>query len=97
MTVDKYGPSATIITGEIGKLYGQSSIINSPYVTNRQGVGTHLGNPIIGHRRLIRMRTEDVIQNDQRRFVLSERLDFTVQYGDALVELYAMDAPGSGS
>jgi HK97 family phage major capsid protein len=97
VTLDKYGSQATIFTGEIGRLYGQARVLTSPYLADGKGVFFHRGNPLIGDRRLVRLRGEDVIEYDQRRLVISERLDFVVQYANAIGEMFNLDRPGSGS
>jgi len=83
-TLDKYGPGATIFTGEIGKLWGQITTISAPFLTEGNGIVTHKGNPIIGDRRLIKIKDEEVIASDAKRTVVSERFDFTVEYVDAI-------------
>lgn len=93
VTLDKYGPQATIFTGEIGRLYGQVRILASPYLANGKGVFFHKGNPLIGDRRMVRLRGEDVIEYDQRRLVISERIDFVIQYADAVGEMFNLDRP----
>jgi len=97
VTLEKYGPRATIFTGEIGKLYGQTTILTSPNLPDGSGVFFHRGNPLIGDRRLVRLRGEDVIEYDQRRIVLSSRLDFVVQYAAAVGKFFNADRPGAGS
>lgn len=97
VTLDKYGPQATIFTGEFGRLYGQVRVFSSPYVDDGRAVFFHRGNPLIGDRRMVRLRGEDVIEYDQRRLVLSERIDFVTQYADAIGLMFNADRPGSGS
>lgn len=97
VTVDKYGPRATIITGEIGRLYGKMRVINSAYCTDGYGVLTHVQNPLIGDRRYIKLKSEEIIQNDQRRYVISERVDFMVDHKPALCQIYDLDMPASTS
>jgi hypothetical protein len=97
VTLDKYGANATIFTGEFGKLYGKTAMINSAYATDGYGIITHMRNPLIGDRRLIRIRQEDIIANDQKRYVITSRLDFLPQYKDALVQIYNLDLPDETS
>ena len=97
VTLEKYGPQATIFTGEFGRLYGQARCLASPYVADGKGIAFHRGNPLIGDRRMVRLRGEDVIEYDQRRLVISERIDFVVQYADAVGEIFNWDRPGTGS
>lgn len=97
ITVDKYGANAIIITGEFGKLYGKTRVINSAYCTDGYGVLTHIQNPLIGDRRAIKIKSEDIIKSDQKRYVISERVDFTVQHKPALCQIYDLDMPASTS
>jgi hypothetical protein len=96
-TLEKYGPNATIFTGEVGKLWGKVTVINSPFVTDGYGVITHKSNPMIGDRRLIKVARDVMVSEDARKFVLSERMDFQVQYLDALCQIYNLDLPSSAS
>jgi hypothetical protein len=93
VTLDKYGPNATIFTGEIGKLWGKITVINSAFMTSGYGVITHMGNPIIGDRRRIKLVNRYIEENDAYMYVISERLDFTVQYEGALCALKNLDLP----
>lgn len=93
VTVDKYGPKATIITGEFGALYGQVKIINSSFMTSGYGVVTHTSNPIIGDRRLVKVKSEDLISTDQKKYVITSRADFAVNHQGALCQIYALDTP----
>lgn len=97
VTVDKYGANATIHTGEFGKLYGKTTAINSAYCTDGYGVITHVQNPIIGDRRAIKIKSEDIIKSDQKRYVISERIDFTIQHKPALCQIYDLDIPATTS
>ena len=97
VTLEKYGPKATIFTGEFGKLYGKVSVINSAYCTDGYGVMTHRGNPMIGDRRQVRIKQADWIQDDTKMYVITERMDFTVQYKSALCQIYSLDTPSTMS
>lgn len=97
VTIDKYGPNATIITGEIGKLYGKISVINSAYCTDGYGVMTHKQNPLIGDRRRIKLARDFEVKTDSRIYVITERADFQVQHQPALCQLYNLDTPSSAS
>lgn len=87
-TLEKYGPNATIFSGEVGSVWGQVKVINSSFLDEGTAVMTHAGNPVIGDRRRIKIKDEEVIADDAKRVVTSERLDFTVQYAAALVRIY---------
>jgi len=97
VTVEKYGPKATILTGEFGKLYGRISVVESAYMTNGHAVLTHRNNGYIGDRRKVRLRTDDEIQTDERLYVITERIDFQTQYQPALVNIYNLDEPATTS
>jgi len=97
VTVDKYGPKATIHTGEFGKLYGKMTVINSDKVTDQYAVATHVANVVIGDRRKIKLKKEEIIENDARRVVISQRADMKVEHQDALVQCYDLDAPSDES
>lgn len=97
VTLEKYGPNATIFTGEFGKLYGKVAVINSAYCTDGYGVITHKGNPVIGDRRRVRIKQTDYIQEDTKIYVITERMDFTVMYKGALCQIYNLDTPSTAS
>ena len=99
LTVDKYGPGATVLKGEVGKVMG-ITIVEAYYlpedVTNpasfyapavaSQGVAVMVNkqSPIIGDRRKIKFDQDKVIATDSIEIAISERIGFTVQYAEAL-------------
>ncbi|MBD3194354.1 MAG: phage major capsid protein [Candidatus Lokiarchaeota archaeon] len=91
VTLEKYGVNATIFTGEIGKLYGKITVINSAFMEDGYGVMTHIGNPVIGDRRQIKIEQEREAKKDATDYVFSERHDFTIEYGDAVCYLHTLD------
>lgn len=93
VTLEKYGPKATVFTGEIGALYGKIKCINSSFIPDGYAVMTHIDNPFIGDRRQIKLKEEEVIKNDTRRIVISERMDFKVSYQDAICQIKGLDSP----
>jgi len=97
MTVDKYGPNATILTGEFGKLYGQVSVINSGYMTDTYGIVLPKANVIIGERRKIKIVRDNLPRNDAIVIVITERIDMTIQYHEALCQIYGIEAASSAS
>jgi len=97
VTAEKYGPNATILTGEFGKLYGKISVINSAYCTDTYGVVTHRMNPLIGDRRLIKIKEQEWISDDVVYYVLTARLDFTVNYKGALCQIHTLDTASTES
>jgi HK97 family phage major capsid protein len=89
-TVDKYGPKATILTGELAK-FDNIPVIVSEFVRedlNESGVydGTTTTKTIIllvrrdtflyGDRRTIKVKTAEIIETDQSQIVTTQRLDF---------------------
>jgi HK97 family phage major capsid protein len=89
-TVDKYGPKATILTGELAK-FDNIPIIASEYIRedlNASGVydGTTTTKTIIllvrrdaflfGDRRVIKVKSAEIIETDQSQIVTTQRLDF---------------------
>lgn len=97
VTLEKYGPKATIFTGEFGKIYGKITVISSDFVTDQYAIGTHIGNVIIGDRRLVKIKSEELISFDSRRIVISQRADMQVEYQDALCQIFGLDAPSTWS
>ena len=93
-TVDKYGPKATILTGELGK-FDNIPIVISEYVRedlNASGVydGATTTKTILllvrrngflyGDRRQMKIKSAEIIETDQTQIVVTQRLDFEAQY-----------------
>jgi len=97
VTLDKYGPKATIISGEFGKLYNKVTVLASDFCTDGYGVATHKGNVVIGDRRLIKLKNEELISSDSKRYVISQRADMAVEYQDAICQIYSLDQPSTWS
>lgn len=97
VTLEKYGPNATIFTGEFGKLYGKMTVIESAAMTDGYGVITHRRNPVIGDRRMVTIERDKNISEDTVLFVVTSRLDFTVKYKQALCQIYDLDMPDTTS
>lgn len=97
VTLEKYGPNATIFTGEFGKLYGKMRVIESSYMPDTYGLITHVGNPIIGDRRLYKLKTMPDITVDGMQYVITSRIDFTIMHKAALCQIHNLDAPTSVS
>jgi len=99
LTVDKYGPNATILKGEVGKVMG-ITIVEDFYLpdddtsaaTFKAPATLETGNailvnktsPIIGDRRKVKFDQDKVISTDSIEIAISERIGFTVQYVEAL-------------
>lgn len=95
LTVDKYGAKATILTGEIGKIYGKWVIINSDYIPSGQAVTTVRDNVIIGDRRRIKFQEDLAIKNDSQIWAISERVAMEVEYDDAVLFMQGFQKPSA--
>jgi HK97 family phage major capsid protein len=99
LTVDKYGPNATILRGEVGKVMGMTVVenfyipeddtdgttLNAPAnATKGNALMVNLKSPIIGDRRKIKFDQDKVVSTDSIEIAISERIAFTVQYEEAL-------------
>lgn len=92
LTIDKYGPNATIITGEIGKVMNISTVDTS-WMPYGEAVLTLKGNGIIGDRRKIKFASEFIPSSDTMAVYPSERVDFKVPRVDALCNIYGLPKP----
>ena len=104
MTLEKYGRDATIITGEVGQLFGvkvlestflptgvgdvaaQASEVGGSYAAaaNLYGLGgvavlVHVPSVMVGDRRKVSINTEEVLEYDAFRTVLTSRVAFGVE------------------
>lgn len=94
LTVDKYGPQATILSGELGK-FDNVPIVVSEYVRadlDANGVYSGPGNTrtvlilvyrdafMFGDRRKVTLKTKEEIETDQAIGVVTQRLDFQGLY-----------------
>ena len=102
MTLDKYGSNATILTGEVGSLFGvkivESSFMPSDGITGVGGVvgswgkggyGVLIHKPslMLGDLRKVQVENERIIQNDAYRTVISERLAFGMERRNGAVAI----------
>jgi hypothetical protein len=92
-TVDKYGPAATVLTGEIGKIYGvrvfgtgalptnlnYSGVFDGTTTTQTLAVLTHIRSPIIGNPTVAERRFSVGFEDEPQRdrFVLIPRQDIS--------------------
>ena len=87
ITIDKYGPNATILSGELGRLDGMPIIVSEfiPENTGASGRGTGAYTTLLlvrrdlywfGDRRDITLKGREVIETDQQVLVALQRLDF---------------------
>jgi HK97 family phage major capsid protein len=99
LTVDKYGPNATILRGEVGKVMGMTIVenfyipeddtdattLNAPAnATKGNALMVNVKSPLIGDRRKIKFDQDKVVSTDSIEIAISERIGFTVQYVEAL-------------
>ena len=102
MTLDKYGSNATILTGEVGSLFGvkivESSFMPSNGITGTDsvlgtwgkggyGVLVHKPSLMLGDLRRVQVENERIIQNDAYRTVISERLAFGMERRNGAVAI----------
>lgn len=90
VTVDKYGPGATVLTGEVGRIGGHPVIVSQTMKltaadgkvdtaddgTKGQVVTCNRNGSVVGWRRRIMVETERLPARDQTRIVYSMRLGF---------------------
>lgn len=91
LTVDKYGPQATVLTGEQGRVLGNPLIasiaaskteadgkVSTTAANNTKGQVTTFNRRgyVVGVRRRLKVETERIPATDQTRIVLSTRLGF---------------------
>lgn len=92
LTVDKYGPQATVLNGELARIAGRHPLISSIAVskteadgkvsttggnnTKGQTVVFNKGGFVAGWRRRVKLETERIPATDQTRLVYSMRLGF---------------------
>lgn len=99
LTVDKYGPNATILKGEVGKVMGitivedfylpdedtSAATFKAPILAAKgNALLVNKGSPIIGDRRKVKFDQDKVVSTDSIEIAISERIGFTVQYVEAL-------------
>tara|TARA_Y100000817_G_C16828132_1_gene532202 strand:+ start:27 stop:1175 length:1149 start_codon:yes stop_codon:yes gene_type:complete len=119
MTLEKYGRDATIVTGEVGQLFGVK-VVESSFLPSGQGdvasggtevggsysvggtpdvyglggvaVLVHVPSVMVGDRRRVSINTEDVIEKDAMRTVLTSRVAFGVERTGAVSLIGNLDA-----
>lgn len=95
MTVDKYGQKATLLTGEIGRIYGKWVIINSDYIPAGQAVSTVRNNVILGDRRRVKFAEDTSIKTDSVIWAISERVAMEVEYDEAILFMQGLQKPSA--
>ncbi|MHA1746586.1 MAG: phage major capsid protein [Promethearchaeota archaeon] len=104
LTLDKYGPKATILTGELAK-FDNIPVIVSEYIRedlNASGVydGTTTNKTIVllvrrdaflyGDRRKVKVKTGEIIETDQTQIVCTQRVDFEAQFDTTTEPIVAL-------
>jgi HK97 family phage major capsid protein len=92
-TVDKYGANATLLTGEVGRIWNKWVLINSDYIPLGKSVTTIRDNVIIGDRRKIKFKKDEIIKNDSQIWAISERVAMEVEYDDACLVMTGLAEP----
>ena len=118
MTLEKYGRDATIITGEVGQLFGvkvlESTFLPSGtgnevdsagdetggtytgasqvYGLGGIGVLVHVPSVMVGDRRKVSISTEEVLEYDAFRTVLTSRVAFGVERSGCVSVIGNLDA-----
>ena len=105
-TVDKYGPSATILQGELGKIYGSAVIVSryhrsdvhtGGYNEDSQAnarttiIALHREGFMIGDKREISIESERLLVHDQDQLVAFQRLDFQPIFGASSAAWWGYD------
>lgn len=80
-TMDKVGPSATFLTGQIGQIAQTPVLVSAEFATKaggaRAAVVFHPGNFIVGNQRGLRFDTQDLVETQRRVLVASLRTGMT--------------------
>ncbi len=108
LTVDKYGPGATILTGEVGKVDGIPIILSEFVRENLDNTGVYTGitttstlvflvnreHFLFGDFRAAQLKSRDIIETDQTVLVTLQRLTFRGWFEDQTTvgQLYNLQA-----
>ena len=98
LTVDNYGPNATILKGEVGQLFGAAVVLTGKLANNQDANGVYdTSSPaddkttvllvnrrtwLLGDRRKVTLKSWEDIQTDQQILVATERSAFRQIYLD---------------
>lgn len=87
MTMDKVGPAATILTGQIGVVGNSSVLVSAEFPTTASGTATgtaniggiavNVSNFLVGNQRGLRMESQDLIETQRKALVASLRTGMT--------------------
>lgn len=102
-TVEKFGNRATILTGQIGAIYGSPVLVSDglPETDDNGKISATPGNndnsailainrrvPLVGRRGQMRMDTEKVIDTDQMKGVIYSRYDIQIPFTEGVAYTY---------
>jgi len=80
-TMDKVGPQATFLTGQIGQIAQTPVLVSAEFATKvggaRAAICFHPGNFIVGNQRGLRFDTQDLVETQRRVLVASLRTGMT--------------------
>lgn len=93
ITTDKYDKNATILTGEIGKLFNQIRTLDSDYIPETKGLMVNKEYVIIGDRRKVKIADDVVVKNDTVLWAITERVAFEVEHDNAVVAITRLSSP----
>lgn len=81
MTVDKVGPAATILTGQIGTVANVPVLVSGEFESKGAGAVAAIayapGNFVVGNQRGLRMDTQDLVETQRKVMVASLRTGMT--------------------
>ena len=87
VTVDKYGPQATILTGEVGRIYGMPIIVSDAFEAagsdEAQAIIVNPSNYVVGNWRGLTIETARDVVAQQRALVATRRFGFVAKESGA--------------
>jgi len=72
--------------GVVTSAYG-IPVYEVPHAPSSEAVVYYKPSPALGDRRMIKIKSDEVIESDQRKYVVSERISFNYLYEDALCKI----------
>jgi len=87
VTVDKYGPQATILTGEVGRVYGMPIVVSDAFEAagsdEAQAIIVNPANYVLGNYRNLTIETARDVVAQQRALVATRRFGFVAKESGA--------------
>jgi hypothetical protein len=80
------GSAGESSNGLVTTIYGVP-VYEAPFAPDDEAIVMHKKAASIGDRRLIKFKSEEVIESDQRKFVVSERISFEFDYIEAVCKI----------